>query len=80
MAGPAVESVKESQTSSRRWLSRSRAFAEGLDGPARERANDDALLAAGIQPGHPSLYPASLADVFAADAPPGGEGAVRRVP
>jgi hypothetical protein len=60
--------------------SRSRAFAEGLDGPARERANDDALLAAGIQPGHPSLYPASLPDVFAADAPPGGEGAVRRVP
>jgi hypothetical protein len=44
--------------------SRSQAFAEGLDGPARESANDEELRAAGIHPGHHSLYPKSLADVF----------------
>jgi hypothetical protein len=44
--------------------SRSKAFADGLDGPARESANDDELLAAGIHPGHHSLYPQSLDDVF----------------
>jgi hypothetical protein len=50
--------------------SRSRAFADGLDGPARESANDDELLAAGIHPGHHSLYPRSLDDVFPpADVP-----------
>ncbi len=47
--------------------SRSRSFADGLDGPARESANDEELLAAGIHPGHQSLYPKSLTDVF----PPG---------
>jgi hypothetical protein len=44
--------------------SRSRSFADGLDGPARESANDEELLAAGIHPGHESLYPTSLSDVF----------------
>jgi hypothetical protein len=44
--------------------SRSRSFASGLDGPAREAINDQALRAAGIEPGHPSLYPTSLEDVF----------------
>ncbi|MGH9098377.1 MAG: hypothetical protein ACRDWB_13250 [Acidimicrobiales bacterium] len=44
--------------------SRSRAFAGGLDGPARESANDRALRTAGILPGDPSLYPSSLEDVF----------------
>jgi hypothetical protein len=44
--------------------SASRSFADGLDGPARESANDEELLAAGINPGHQSLYPKSLADVF----------------
>jgi hypothetical protein len=44
--------------------SRGRASAEGLDGPARESANDRELLAAGIHPGHSSLYPTSLGDVF----------------
>jgi len=47
--------------------SRSRASAAGLDGPARESANDQELLAAGIHPGHESLYPKSLEDIF----PPG---------
>ncbi len=32
----------------------------GLDGPERERANDQELLDAGILPGDPSLYPTSL--------------------
>ena len=41
-----------------------------LDGPARESANDAELRRAGILPGDPSLYPRSLADVFA-DPPPG---------
>jgi hypothetical protein len=44
--------------------SRSKTFADGLDGPARESANDEELRAAGIHPGHRSLYPRSLADVF----------------
>jgi hypothetical protein len=44
--------------------SRCRAFAGGLDGPARESANDQELRAAGILPGDPSLYPTSLSDVF----------------
>ena len=45
--------------------SRSRAHADGFDGPERELANDGELRAAGIEPGHPSLYPSSLSDVFA---------------
>ena len=36
----------------------------GLDGPEREAAADDVLQAAGIHPGHPSLYPRTLDDVF----------------
>jgi hypothetical protein len=35
-----------------------------LNGPARESANDAALVAAGITPGHHSLYPKSFEDVF----------------
>lgn len=44
--------------------SRSRAHAAGLDGAERESANDQELMAAGIRPGDPSLYPGSLAAVF----------------
>jgi hypothetical protein len=40
----------------------------GLSGSEREQANDDELRAAGITPGHPSLYPRDLDDVFAATA------------
>jgi len=36
----------------------------GGDGPARERANDQALRAAGILPGDASLYPGSLDDLY----------------
>jgi hypothetical protein len=40
----------------------------GLDGPARELANDRELLAAGILPGDPSLYPGSAGGVPAPGA------------
>ncbi len=61
-----VELVRRAQVDVRPFglASRSRASADGLDGPARESANDEELLAAGIHPGHRSLYPRSLADVF----------------
>ena len=36
----------------------------GLDGPARESANDRELLDAGIRPGDPSLFPTSLEDLY----------------
>jgi hypothetical protein len=36
----------------------------GLGGPAREAAADEVLLAAGVLPGDPSLYPRTLDDVF----------------
>ncbi|HLG68284.1 MAG TPA: hypothetical protein VKV36_10495 [Acidimicrobiales bacterium] len=44
----------------------------GLTGPERERDNDERLLAAGIGPGHPSLYPAKLGDVLAPTVPVAG--------
>lgn len=53
---------------------RSRAFAEGLDGPQRERANDRELAAAGVLPGDPSLYPSSLADLHEPVGPGPGRG------
>jgi hypothetical protein len=57
--------------------SESRSFANGLDGPERESANDDELLAAGIHPGHRSLYPRSLDEVFpSTTAPQGRHGEV----
>jgi len=48
------------------------AFAGGLDGGAREALNDRDLMAAGIHPGHPSLYPSSLDEVVAGPPVPGG--------
>jgi len=45
-----------------------RAGALGLDGAEREAANDEELRSAGITPGHPSLYPRSLDDIFASTA------------
>jgi len=48
--------------------SRGRPSAAGLDGPARERANDAELQAAGILPGDPSLYPSSLDDLYGRNA------------
>ena len=41
----------------------------GIDGPARESANDAELRAAGVLPGDPSLYPTSLEDLY---GPPDG--------
>ncbi len=67
--GQVVELVRRAQVDLQPFSlrSRSRASADGLDGPARESANDKELLAAGIHPGHESLYPRSLDDIF----PPG---------
>jgi hypothetical protein len=61
-----AELVRRAEVDARSFTtgSRSRAYAEGLDGPARELANDRELMAAGIMPGDPSLYPSSLADVY----------------
>ena len=53
-----------------------RPAATGLDGPARESANDRELLAAGIRPGDPSLYPRSLDDLYGRSAAGDGELAV----
>ncbi len=36
----------------------------GIDGPARESANDRELRDAGVVPGDPSLYPTSLEDLY----------------
>jgi hypothetical protein len=51
--------------------------ASGLGGKAREALNDGELMAAGIHPGHASLYPESLDDVFSAtpDRPEGSRPA-----
>ena len=61
-----VELVRraESDTRSFSLASRSRSFADGLDGPARELDNDRELIKAGILPGDPSLYPSSLDGLY----------------
>jgi hypothetical protein len=61
-----VELVRRAAVDAREFDvgSRGRAHAEGLDGPERELANDRELMAAGIFPGDPSLYPTSLADIY----------------
>jgi hypothetical protein len=65
-----VELVRRAEADAREFSagSTSRGFAEGLDGPERELANDRELIAAGILPGDPSLYPSSLDDVYGPDA------------
>jgi hypothetical protein len=57
-----VELVRraESDTRSLSLGSRSRSYADGLDGPERELDNDRELIRAGVMPGDPSLYPSSL--------------------
>jgi hypothetical protein len=79
-----VELVRraEADTEEFRVETSSRAYSEGLDGPAREVANDRELLAAGIRPGDPSLYPASLEDIYGgvdrADGQRSGESPIVR--
>ena len=65
-----VELVRRAEVDAREMTltSRGRAFSDGLDGPERELANDRELIAAGILPGDPSLYPSTLADVYGVDA------------
>ncbi len=69
-----VELVRRAEADGRPFdlVTQSRAHAEGLDGPERELANDRELLAAGILPGDPSLYPRSLADLYGPDGAPLG--------
>lgn len=43
--------------------------ASRLGGPAREASADEVLLAAGIRPGDPSLYPKTLEDLFPSEGP-----------
>jgi hypothetical protein len=61
-----VELVRRAEADARAFTleSKGRPFSAGLDGPERELANDRELVAAGILPGDPSLYPSSLADVY----------------
>lgn len=67
-----VELVRRAESDARVLAigSRSRAPVDGLDGPERELDNDHELMAAGIYPGDPSLYPASLDDVHGRTPPP----------
>lgn len=53
----------------------SRHSVNGIDGPGRAADVDETLRAAGIPPGHPSLYPSTLHDVFPfGRASSGGDG------
>jgi len=73
-----VELVRRAESDARSLAlgSRSRGLADGLDGPERELDNDRELMAAGIRPGDPSLYPASLDGVHGRIPPrPRGESA-----
>ena len=61
--GQLVDLVRRAQSERRPGMARP-AAEPGLDGPAREVANDQVLRDAGILHGDPSLYPRSLEDVF----------------
>ena len=71
-----VELVRRAEVDAREMAltSKGRAFSDGLDGPERELANDRELMAAGILPGDPSLYPSTLADVYGLDGFDGPAG------
>jgi hypothetical protein len=73
-AGHGTQSGSAGRRARTSRASASRASALGLDGAEREAANDEELAAAGITPGHPSLYPRSLEDVFASTAPLAARG------
>ena len=61
--GQLVDLVRRAQSERKPAIARP-AAEPGLDGPAREVANDQVLREAGILPGDPSLYPRSLEEVF----------------
>jgi hypothetical protein len=71
-----AELVRRAEADTRSFAlgTKGRAFSDGLDGPERELANDRELIAAGILPGDPSLYPASLSDVYGTAAGPHSSG------
>jgi hypothetical protein len=69
-----AELVRRAESDAREFRTdtRSRSYAEGLNGPERELANDQELIAAGILPGDPSLYPSSLQDLHGIGTPTAG--------
>ena len=69
LPGPGAPGAPGEPGESAGGRTRSRAFAAGLDGKAREAQNDAELAAAGILPGDASLYPSALDDLY---APAGG--------
>jgi hypothetical protein len=71
-----VELVRRAESDTRSFSvgSRSRSYADGLDGPERELDNDRELIRAGVMPGDPSLYPSSLDALYG----PTGEPLRRR--
>jgi hypothetical protein len=71
-----VELVRRAESDTRSFSlgSRSRSYANGLDGPGRELDNDRELIRAGVRPGDPSLYPSSLDALYG----PTGEPLARR--
>jgi hypothetical protein len=77
-----VELVRRADSDARVFSmgSRSRGLADGLDGPERELDNDRELIDAGILPGDPSLYPASLDDVYGRPPGDGEHGEAGRPP
>ncbi len=74
--GQVVELVRRAQSDAHVFSigSRSRGLVDGLDGPERELDNDRELIDAGILPGDPSLYPASLDEVYGRAASGDGRG------
>jgi hypothetical protein len=77
-----VELVRRAESDARAFSvgSRSRGFADGLDGPERELDNDRELMVAGILPGDPSLYPSSLDDLYGRVPSPEREETADRPP
>jgi hypothetical protein len=66
-----VDLVRRAESDARVFAigSRSRGYADGLDGPERELDNDGELIKAGIMPGDPSLYPSSLDEIYGRSGP-----------
>jgi hypothetical protein len=69
--GQLVDLVRRAEHDANGAASRPRETFGGtrLGGPAREASADEVLLAAGIRPGDPSLYPKTLDDMFPNERP-----------
>ena len=80
LPGPGAPGAPGEPGESAGGRTRSRAFAAGLDGKAREAQNDAELAAAGILPGDASLYPSALDDLYAPAGGPTGAHAPATTP